>query len=103
MKTYLVVWLSGVFAGLILVERWRRAGARSVATTVPASEVVEEAAARIAASASAEKPNAAALIFAGAKADAQRARHKLNQVMPWGTPSDPSAAQLRQWSRATQN
>ena len=25
MKTYLVVWLSGVFAGLVMVERWRRA------------------------------------------------------------------------------
>ena len=101
MKTYLVVWLSGVFAGLILVERWRRAGTRSVTATERAGEPVESAVAGTAPTASSETPNAAVLILAGAKADARRAHRALTQVMPWTSTSGPSAAELRRWSRAT--
>ena len=101
MKTYLVVWLSGVFAGLILVERWRRLGARSAAARESAWEAAESAVASSAPTAPPEKQNAAALIFAGARADARRAQHVFTQAMPWGNPSDPSTAELRRWSRAT--
>ena len=97
LKTYLVVWLSGVFAGLILVERWRRAGARGV----PVAESVEDVTEPAAASAPLEKPKVSALVIAGAKADVQRARRLLDQMMPWESTSDPSVAELRRWSRAT--
>ncbi len=101
MKTYLVVWLSGVFAGLVLVERWRRVGARSAAAEESAWEADESAVASTAPTAPPEKQNAAVLIFAGARADARRAQQALTHVMPWGNPSDQSTAQLRRWSRAT--
>ena len=100
-KTYLVVWLSGVFAGLILVERWRRVGARGVPAAESAEDATETAAASTPSSTPPEKPKVSALIIAGAKADAQRARRLLDQMMPWESTSDPSVAELRRWSRAT--
>jgi hypothetical protein len=54
-------WLAGVIAGVILMERWRRYGARSVP---------------------AEKPKTSSLIVAGAKADAERAKRMLKQTTP---------------------
>ena len=98
MKTYAVLWLSGVIAGLILVERWRRAGGRSVPAAESAEEAVEAAAAITPSQAPPEKQRLSVLIVTGAKVDAQRARQALNQVAPWRS-SDPSFAQLRRWSR----
>ena len=100
-KTYLVVWLSGVFAGLILVERWRRAGARGVPAAESAGKVAETATASTSPSTPPEKPKVSALVIAGAKADVQRARRLLDQMMPWESTSDPSVAELRRWSRVT--
>ena len=90
MKTYLLIWLSGVIAGLVMVERWRRAGARSLP-----EPAIAEVAAETAPSAPAEQPNLAVLIVAGAKADARHVRRVVDQVLPWRAPADPSVAGLR--------
>ena len=96
LKTYLVVWLSGVIAGLIMVERWRRAGARVVPATERAEAVTETVA-----STTSDTPSLSASIIAGMKNDVQRARRVLDNVMPWHSASDASVTELRRWSRVT--
>jgi hypothetical protein len=85
LKVYLTVWLSGLLAGLILMERWRRVGAREIAAASEAELVA-------APSVPAESPvpgdasKMTQVLFAGAKADALRVRHLVLRATPW-TPS----------------
>lgn len=96
MKTYLIVWLAGVIAGFILMDRWQRTSGHEV----PAAENIGEAAETDTASTtlkvSAERPRVSAVIVAGATADVERARQFLGRVMPFGRTSAPSVSQLRQ-------
>ncbi len=87
MKTYLTVWLSGLIAGLILVERWRRAGDRVVSAEESAWAAGETGTGETASKVSPDKPPVQALVVAGVKADAERARHLLQQVAPWASSS----------------
>ena len=87
MKTYVTVWLSGLIAGLILVERWRRAGGRVVSADESAWGSLETGTAGTASNVSPDKPPVQALVAAGVKADAERARHLLQQVGPWASTS----------------
>jgi hypothetical protein len=95
MKTYLIVWLSGVIAGFILMERWQRTSGHEV----PAAEKEGEARATDPASTAiktpADQPKVSAVIVTGAKADAERALQFFRRVMPFGSTSAPSLAQLR--------
>ncbi len=79
-KVNLMFWVAGWVAGVVLMERWRRHGGRYV----PVESVEADAAssASTAPSASVDKPRISALIVAGAKADAERARRLLKQAMP---------------------
>ena len=89
MRTSIVVWLSGLVAGLILMERWRRLGDSSGATAETVDDVTNTAAAR---REPVDKPNALNSIVAGATAEAERARQLLTRVVPWATKSsDPLA------------
>jgi hypothetical protein len=92
MKTYLVVWLSGMIAGFILMERWQRTSGHEVpaAETDTASTTLKV---------SAERPKVSAVVVAGATADVERARRFLERVMPFGRTSAPSVAQLRRAGR----
>ena len=96
MKTYLLVWLGGVIAGVIIMERWRRTGRRLIPTAESTADAVETTTAIKASSESPDKPKVSAALVAGAKADADRFRHLVRRVTPW-TP-DPSPAQLRGWT-----
>ena len=87
MKTYLTVWLSGLIAGLILVERWRRAGDRVVTAEESAWAAGDTVPGRRRRKVSPDKPPVQALVVAGVKADAERARHLLQQVAPWASSS----------------
>jgi hypothetical protein len=100
MKTYLLVWLGGVIAGVIIMERWRRTGRGLIPTAGSTADTVETATAADAnaSKVAADKPKVSAVLIAGAKADADRFRHFVRRVTPW-TP-DPSPARLRGWSRA---
>ena len=96
MKTYLLVWLGGVIAGVIIMERWRRTGRRLIPTAERTADAVETTTAIKASNASPDKPKVSAVLVAGAKADADRFRHFVRRVTPW-TP-DPSPAQLQGWT-----
>ena len=42
MKTYLIVWLGGLVAGLILMERWQRTSGLQAPTAADAGETVDD-------------------------------------------------------------
>ena len=101
LKMYLAVWLSGLAVGMVLMERWRRTGGLSVAAADDFGQAVGTGTASTPMEAPADQPPVSAVILAGAKADAQRARQLLDRVMPWGSTSGPSFAQLHRAGRAT--
>ena len=98
MKTYLLVWLGGVIAGVIIMERWRRTGRGLIPTAASKADATETTTTTNASEVSADKPKVSATLIAGAKADADRFRHFVRRVTPW-TP-DPTPAQLSGWSQA---
>jgi hypothetical protein len=75
-KINLKIWLAGLIAGVILMERWRRYGARKIpqeggdvsSTTTP--------------TVSADKPKVSTSIVTGAKADAERVKQLLGRSTP---------------------
>jgi hypothetical protein len=101
LRTYVIVWLSGLVVGLALMERWHRTGGLSVPTAENVGEAVETDTASTVGKVSADHPKVSAVIVAGAKADAQRARQLLERVKPWGTTSAPSFAQLQRAGQPT--
>ncbi len=92
MKTYLVVWLSGMIAGLVLVLRWQHLGSQSLSATANVAEGAATDAATAAAPDSAAKPKTSTVIVTGAKADVERARQLLDKVTPWAKTVAPSPA-----------
>jgi hypothetical protein len=83
MKTYVIVGLCGLVAGLILSERWRTTGLRVPAAEPETEGEAEPGAVTTARKASAEQPTVSTIV-AGAKADAERARQLLVRMTPWG-------------------
>ena len=98
MKTYLIVWVAGLVAGLILMERWQRTSGLLAPTAE--DEGGATGTASTAAKVSADQPKATEVIVAGAKADVERARQFVERVSPWGRISAPSLPQLRRSSKA---
>jgi hypothetical protein len=80
MKSFLVVWLSGLVTGLIVMESLRRLGHPDDPTAERQGDVT---ATGTASQASADKPKGLKLIVAGATAEAERGRQVLSQLMPW--------------------
>jgi hypothetical protein len=97
-KMFLAGWLSGLVVGLVLSERWRRS------VLVPAAdkegEAIETDPASAAIKTPADQPKVSAVIVTGAKADAERALQFFRRVMPFGSTSAPSLAQLRRSGQA---
>ncbi len=100
-KTYLAVWLAGLVVGLALMERWRRTSGLGVPAAENVGQAVDTGTAGTPRQASADQPRMSAVVVAGAKADAQRARQLLDRVIPWGSNSAPSFAQLQRAGKAT--
>ena len=95
LKTYSALWLSGLIAGVVIMERWRRTGRR----LIPVAESAEETAGpaeSTASTASGDQPKVSAVLVAGAKADAVRVRHFVQRVAPW-TPDPPPTQPPRWW------
>ena len=82
MKTYLLVWLGGVIAGVIIMERWRRTGRGLIPTAASRADAIETTNATAASVVPADKPKVSAALIAGAKADADRFRHFVRRVTP---------------------
>lgn len=95
MKTYVIIWLAGLVAGLILMERWQ--GTSGLQGAGDAGATIDPDAA---ATVPADQPRGAAVIVAGAKADAERARQLLVRMAPWAS-SAPTPPQLRGAGRAS--
>jgi hypothetical protein len=84
-----------VAIGIALMERWRRTSGLNVPPTEKVGRAVETDEASTPREGPADHPRVSAVIVAGAKADAQRARQLLERVMPWGSTSGPSFARLQ--------
>jgi hypothetical protein len=95
MQKYLIVWLSGLVAGFMLMERWQRSSGLPRPEAENVGEAVATDAATTPVKVSADQPKVSAVIVAGAKSDAERARRLLVQAMPWRSTSAPSLAKLR--------
>ena len=95
-KSYITVWVAGLIAGVIIMERWRRTGLRLIPTTAREGDV-EPASASGGSTVPAKPPKVSATLVLGAKADAARVRYFVQRVTPW-TPN-PSHVELRGWSR----
>ena len=78
MRTLAIFWISGMIAGMILMERWRRHGADYVPMQVTAPDSALDAAS----SADASRPNLVGLVVTGAKLDAQRVKTRVGQIRP---------------------
>ena len=90
MKTYLILWLSGLIAGVLVMERWRRTGRGLVTPADRAEEAVETPTANTPSAVSLDKPSVPAVLVAGAKADAVRIHYFVKRVTPWtSTPAPP--------------
>ena len=98
MKTYLIVWLAGLVAGLALMERWQRASSLQAPVAGDAGETIDGDAA---VTPPADQPRGAAVIVAGAKADAERARQLLVRMAPGASSAAPTPAHLRRVGRTT--
>ena len=82
-KVYFAVWLSGMIAGLVLIERWRRMGGDALPGAANAGPAVQAGTRSTALPGSDDKPKVTKLIATGAKADAERARRLLAKATPW--------------------
>jgi hypothetical protein len=78
MRFLLVVWLSGILAGVVLMERWRRRGDSYV--SVESIELSIEEAAPASTSSATRIPNVVGLVVTGAKLDAERVRRRFRPV-----------------------
>ncbi len=93
MRVYLVFWLSGLIAGVILVERWRRNGDLAVVVVEPGTpETLDGSTTSAGSSAPAKKPNLVGLVVTGAKIDAERVRQRVTSGKgSTATPTSSSA------------
>jgi hypothetical protein len=94
-KTYLVIWLSGMVAGLVLLERWRRLGGHTELEMPTMGDGSQPDTASTTPPEPAEKPKVTAMIATGAKADVERARQLFEKVTPWGSKPAPSPVDIK--------
>lgn len=73
MRMLLMVWVSGIIAGVVLMERWRRRGVNYV----PLETLEVSAETTTPGSTSTRIPNVVGLVVTGAKLDAERVRRRL--------------------------
>ena len=79
MRVLMAVWLSGMIAGVVLVERWRRRGEEFV----PAEEwlaSVDEPLPGSTSRISSRRPHVVGLVITGARLDAERIRRRLRPI-----------------------
>ena len=95
LKTYLVIWLSGMVAGLVLLERWRRLGGHTDLAMANVGDAVETDTASTTPPEPAEKQKVTTLIVTGAKADVENARHLLEKITPWWNKPEASSVDIK--------
>ena len=75
MRIYFAFWLSGLIAGVVLMERWRRRGGDYVAAAPNVPNVVDEQRQADVSEVPASESNLVSLVVTGARLDAESARH----------------------------
>jgi hypothetical protein len=101
-RTYAILWLSGLIAGVIVMERWRRTGKRLIPTASSTRDDAAQPAGTASSTSSRGTPAVSWILVAGARSDARRAQQFVRRVTPWTTARVPSATELRRWSLATE-
>lgn len=89
-KLLVAVWLSGLLAGVIIMERWLRTGKRLIPMPAGVGDTAEIPSTDL--TTSADKPKVAAAIVAGAKADAQRVKGLVAKATSRGGTTEPQVA-----------
>ncbi len=79
MKIYLAFWLSGLIAGVVLMERWRRRGEDYVAEAPNVPNVVDAPRQADVSAVPASASNVVGIVVTGARLDAQNARQWFEQ------------------------
>jgi hypothetical protein len=92
MKTYLVVWLSGMVAGLVLIVRWQHLGSSAIPLAVNEGEAGADGAASAPPPVPSHNPPLTTVMIKGAKADMDHARRLLQKVTPSRGATAPSSA-----------
>ena len=74
-----LAWVSGVIAGVILMERWRRRGSEYVPVEI-LSDSLDETFPGSSSGISGRRPHVVGLVVTGAKLDVERVRRLLRPV-----------------------
>ena len=82
MRAYLIFWLSGAIAGVILMERWRRHGGQYVPVEPVPTPDVEAPPTGPLPTAAATTAAVVGQVVAGAKLDAERVVQRLRPSKP---------------------
>ena len=98
LRTYAILWLSGLIAGVIVMERWRRTGKRLIPPPPSARTAAETVTGG--STSSATPPTMSWVGIAGARSDAARAQQFVRRVAPWTGTGVPTPAEVRRWSQA---
>ncbi|MET0911286.1 MAG: hypothetical protein ABWZ99_17615 [Ilumatobacteraceae bacterium] len=100
LRTYAILWLSGLIAGVVVMERWRRTGKRLIPTPSSADGVVEGPATSAAPTSPGGTPKVSWVLVAGAKNDAIRVQQLVRRVTPWTSTPAPSIPGAPRWNDA---
>ncbi len=79
MKLYVLIWLSGLITGIVLMERWRRRGGRTLRVELDGPEW-NTPTTGTGADAPTRGPNLARVVVSGAKLDAASARRWITRT-----------------------
>ena len=99
LRTYAIVWLSGVIAGVVIMERWRRTGKRLIPPPSSAGDVAETPTASSASRSSRGTQPVTWVLVAGARSDAVRVQQFVKRMTPWTSSTVPSITAARRWSQ----
>ncbi len=102
-RTYAILWVSGLIAGVVLVGRWRRLGQVLVPTEPEAIGEIRPATASTPVEQPHATPKTSTVVVAGAKADAERVQVAFTRIVSWTGSAVPSVAKLQHREPAATN
>jgi hypothetical protein len=100
LRTYAILWFSGLIAGVVIMERWRRTGKRLIPSAPSTGNVGATPATGSPSTHS--KPKVTTVLVTGARTDVERVQQFVKRVTPWTSPA-PSVAVPRGFPTAAPN
>jgi len=95
LRTYAILWLSGLIAGVIVMERWRRTGKRLIPPPSSAHDDAGTPSASSASMSSGGTPKVTWVLVTGARSDAARVHQFVKRVTPWTSTPAPWLAEAQ--------